>query len=50
MHSEHHFPAPSFLKEGCRKPMLGVRGGGWRVESEGKSKKYVVTDYCITCD
>ena len=23
-HSEHRFPAPSSLKEGCRKPMLGV--------------------------
>ena len=24
-HSQHRFPAPSALKEGCRKPMLGVR-------------------------
>ena len=23
-HSEHRFPAPSSLKEGCRKPVLGV--------------------------
>ena len=23
-HSEHRFPAPSTLKEGCRKPVLGV--------------------------
>ena len=26
-HSEHRFPAPSSLKEGCRKPVLGVWAG-----------------------
>ena len=25
-HSEHRLPAPSSLKEGCRKPVLGVEG------------------------
>ena len=28
-HSEHRFPAPSSLKEGCRKPVLGVWSYHW---------------------
>ena len=28
-HSEHRFPAPSSLKAGCRKPVLGVCVSSW---------------------
>ena len=41
-HSEHRFPIPPFLKEGCRKPVFGV----WVVErlawGEGGGAMYLL--------